>query len=223
MEPFTIVFWVVLLLGLVYLWVYSRTPPTSDQVNIVAGSYSGKESRTVAPRLPQSFNEPEGLTYSYSGWVLVKDFGEGYGQRRTIFKVGDESPALYIDSTSNSFIVAVKTFGATETILIPSVPAMKWLHVAIVVDQQAIDVYINGTLRQHHTLGQLPKQATSATVQMGPGWDGVLARLVYYSRALQPMEIKRIAAQPVPDDLQKKPAAPQYFDLSWYIGRFYSK
>ena len=222
MEPFTIAFWTLFLAGLVFFWWYSQTAAPSDQVPIVLGSQSGKQSKSVTPALPQSFNQPEGLTYSYSGWVLVNDFGAGYGQRRTIFKVGDDAPALYIDSTSNSFIVAVKTFGATETILIPSIPAMKWLHIGLVVDQQAVDLYINGILRQHHTLGQLPKQDALPTIQMGPGWDGVLAKLTYYSRALRPSEIKRIAAQPVPDDLQRKPAAPQYFDLSWYIGRFYS-
>jgi hypothetical protein len=223
MDTFVIAFWAVFLAALVFFWWYSSAAVLSDQVNIVVGSQSGEQSKKVSLELPQSFNQPEGLTYSYSGWVLVNDFGAGYGKQRTIFKVGDDTPGLFIDSTSNSFIVAVKTFGATETILIPSVPALKWLHVGIVVDQQAVDVYINGTLRQHHTLGQLPKQTTTPEIQMGPDWDGVLAKLVYYSRALTPSEIKRIAAQPVPDDLQKKPAAPQYFDLSWYIGRFYSK
>jgi hypothetical protein len=223
MEPFTIAFWVLFLAALVFFWWYSQSAAPADQVNIVVGSQSGKESKAVSPAMPRSFNQPEGLTYSYSGWVLVNDFGAGYGKRRTIFKVGDDSPALYIDSTSNSFIVSIKTFGANETILIPSIPALKWLHVGIVVDQQAVDIYINGTLRQHHTLGQLPKQDGLPTIQMGPGWDGVLAKLTYYARALRPTEIKRIAEQPVPDDLQKKPAAPQYFDLSWYIGRFYSK
>lgn len=222
MDPFTIAFWIIFLAGIVFLWWYSSAAAPSDQVPIVVGSQSGEQSKSISVAMPQSFNQPEGLTYSYSGWVLVNDFGAGYGQRRTIFKVGDDAPALYIDSTSNSFVVAVKTFGATETILIPSVPAMKWLHVGIVVDQQAVDLYINGILRQHHTLGQLPKQDALPTIQMGPGWDGVLAKLTYYSRALRPGEIKRIAAQPVPDDLQRKPAAPQYFDLSWYIGRFYS-
>lgn len=223
METFTIVFWTLFLAALLFFWWYSRAAVPTDQVNIVVGSQSGKESKAVSPALPQSFNQPEGLTYSYSGWVLVNDFGAGYGQKRTIFKVGDDSPALYIAPNQNDLILAVKTFGTTETILIPSVPALKWLHLGVVVDQQAVDFYINGTLRQHHTLGQLPKQESSPTIQMGPGWDGVLAKLVYYSRALRPAEIKRLAAQPVPDDLQKKPAAPQYFDLSWYIGRFYSK
>jgi hypothetical protein len=223
MDTFVIVFWTILVAALVFLWWYSRTAAPSDQVNIVVGSQSGKDTKSISVALPQSFNQPEGLTYSYSGWVLVNDFGEGYGRRRTVFKTGDDTPALYLDSTSNSFVFAVKTFGATETILVPSVPALKWLHVGLVVDQQAVDIYINGTLRQHHTLGQLPQQTTNPTIQMGPGWDGVLARLVYYSRALQPTEIKRLAAEPVPDDLRKTPAVPQYFDLSWYIGRFYSK
>lgn len=223
MDVYTIVFWALFVAAILFLWWYSSAAAPADQVNIVVGSQSGEDSKTVSIALPKSFNQPEGLTYSYSGWVLVNDFGSGYGQKRTIFKVGDDSPALYIDATSNAFIVAVKTFGSTETILIPSVPALKWLHVAMVVDQQAVDIYINGTLRQHHTLGQLPKDDSTPTIQMGPGWDGVLARLTYYARALRPTEIKRLAGEPVPDDLQKKPAVPQYFDLSWYIGRFYSK
>ena len=223
MDVFMIVFWVLFVAAILFFWWYSQAAAPGDQVNILVGSQSGKVSKTVSLALPQSFNQPEGLTYSYSGWVLVNDFGAGYGKKRTIFKVGDDTPSLSIDSTSNSFIVAIKTFGSTETILIPSVPALKWLHVAIVVDQQAVDIYINGLLRQHHTLGQLPKQNSTPTIQMGPDWDGVLANLTYYARALRPSEIKRVAQGPVPDDLQKKPAVPQYFDLSWYIGRFYSK
>jgi hypothetical protein len=219
----TIAFWAIFIAALAFFWWYSLESAPSDQVNIVVGSRSGEQSLIVSPALPQSFNQPEGLTYSYSGWILVNDFGEGYGKRRTIFKTGDDTPALYIDSTSNSFIVAVRTFGSTETILIPNVPALKWLHFGLVVDQQAVDVYINGILRQHHTLGQLPQQTSTPSIQMGPGWDGVLAKLVYYARALRPSEIKRLAEEAVPDDLQKKPAEPQYFDLSWYIGRFYSK
>jgi hypothetical protein len=223
MEVTTIIFWVLFVGALLFFWWFSTVSVDSEQVSILPGSQSGQMKKSVSLRLPISFNQPEGLTYSYSGWVLVKDFGAGYGKRQTIFKAGEDAPALYIDSTSNSFIVAVNTFGSTETILIPSIPAMKWLHVALVVDQQSVDVYINGILRQHHTLGQLPKQNVDAAITMGPGWDGVLARLVYYSRALKHTEVKRLAAEPLPDDLQKEPAGPQYFDLSWYIGRFYSK
>ena len=205
-------------------WFYFNTSTgagEAKEVTVVKGSQAGDIERTVRPSLPVSFNQPEGLTYSYAGWVLVKDFGKGYGKQRRIFS-NDDSPGLYIDSTSNSFVVAVKTFGTTETILIPNVPAMKWIHVAIVVDQQSVDIYINGTLRQHHTLSQLPKQSTPV-ITTGPGWDGVLADLVYYPRTLRHTEIKALSQKAVPDSLQRVPASPQYFDISWYVGRFYSK
>ncbi len=221
MNPLAIL--AVLAVVAAVVWFYFNTAATADpkEVVIVKGSQTGDIQRTVRPTLPVSFNQAEGLTYSYTCWVLVKDFGKGYGKRRRIF-TNDDSPGMYIDSTSNSFVVSVKTFGTTETILIPNIPAMKWIHVGIVVDQQSVDVYINGTLRQHHTLSQLPKQTTPA-VTTGPGWDGVLADLVYYPRTLRHTEIKKLSQDPVPDSLQRVPSSPQYFDISWYVGRFYSK
>jgi hypothetical protein len=152
--------------------------------------------------------------------VLVKNFTTGYGTRRRIFSRSD-SPGLYIDSTSNSLVVAIQTFGALETILIPNIPAQKWIHVALVVDQHSVDIYINGVLRQHQTLTQLPKQVDSP-VTTGPGWDGVLARLSYWARSLSPEEVKRLAEAPLPDDMDRAPAGPQYFDITWYIGRLNS-
>ena len=222
MDVYTIVFWVGLVGVVLFFWWFTTSAATdSSIVAITTGSQPGDVEKTASLALPISFNQPEGLTYSYTAWILVKDFGEGYGKRRTIFSK-DESPGLFIDSTSNSLIVAVKTFGSTETVLIPNVPAMKWLHFALVVDQQSLDIYINGILRQHHTLGQLPKQ-NDKPIKMGPGWDGVLADLTYYSKSLKHTDIKEMASKPVPSDLQRHPAAPQYFDLSWYIGRLYSK
>lgn len=208
-------------LAVYFIWNTSVGAGEAKEVSILKASQTGDVERTVRPSLPIAFNQPEGLTYSYAAWVLVKDFGKGYGKQRRIFS-NDDSPGLYIDSTSNSLVVAVKTFGTTETILIPNVPAMKWLHVAIVVDQQAVDIYINGTLRQHHSLSQLPKQSTPV-ITMGPGWDGVLGKLVYYPRTLKHTEIKALSQEPVPDSLTRVPSGPQYFDISWYIGRFSSK
>lgn len=193
---------------------------TDGPTLIFPTSIPGDTQQTISIALPHSYNQAGGLTYSYVGWILVKDFTKGYGTKRKIFSK-DDSPGVYLDSTSNGMIVAVKTFSTTETILIPNIPAMKWIHLAIVVDQQSVDIYINGTLREHHTLSQLPKQNDSA-ITAGPDWDGVLARLYYYNRSLNYLEIKRLAKEPLPDDLQRKPSGPQYFDISWYIGRLYS-
>lgn len=219
MSPTTII-GAVLLVALLGYFIWFRTSTVGDRVDIVKGSQRGDVQTSASVSLPLSYNQPEGLTYSYACWVLVKDFTVGYGNRRRIFS-RDDAPSLFIDSTSNALSVTVDTFGAKETILIPNIPAEKWVHFALVVDQHSVDIYINGMLRQHQTLAQLPKQKDTA-VTMGPGWSGVLARLSYWARSLKPEEIKRLAEAPLPDDLDRRPAGPQYFDITWYIGRLYS-
>jgi hypothetical protein len=209
---------VLLILFFALSAVFGRTG--TDNAMIVSGSYPGQKHYTESLRLPDSMNQPEGRVYSYSGWILVKDFTVGYGEKRRILSKGD-APGIYLDGTSNSLLFAIKTYGTTETILVPNIPAMKWIHFALVVDQQAVDIYINGTLRQHHTLGQLPDLVDSQ-IEMGPGWEGVLARVKYYAYALKPADVKSLAFDTPPDDLVRKPSAPQYFDISWYIGRLNS-
>jgi hypothetical protein len=221
MEITTILGALFLIALVAYFVWFATTPGTNnDKYVLFDTSIPGDSQQTFSSALPRSFNQPEGLTYSYTAWILVKDFTKGYGQRRRIFSKGD-SPGVYIDSTSNSLIIAIDTYGTTETILIPNVPAMKWILFAMVVDQHSVDIYINGILRKHHTLSQLP-QLNDSAVSIGSTWDGVLSRLTYYSRSLNYIEIKNMLNEKVPSDLQRQAAAPNYFDISWYIGRLYS-
>jgi hypothetical protein len=221
MNPLAI-FVVVLVIGaIVYLSMYGNpSAPPGSKIPLLSGSIRGDIARSEGAVLPTSYNEPEGLTYSYACWILVKDFTTGYGNRRRIFSKED-APGVYLDGTSNDLLVNVQTFGAMETISVPNIPAQKWIHFALVVDQHSVDVYINGMLREHKTLSQLPKQNTNV-VQMGGGWNGVLAKLSYWARSLSGEEVKRLSEEPLPDNLERAPSGPQYFDITWYIGRLYS-
>ena len=210
----------VAVVGVLIYLLFSYQMTEEDSVVIVSGSYAGDQENTYSNQLPRSFNQPEGATYSYTAWILIKDFEMGYGRRRRIFSK-DDAPGLYIDSTSNSLVVAIKTYGSTETILIPNIPAMKWMHFALVVDQDSVDIYINGILRQHHTLGQLPQQ-NDKPIKMGAGWSGVLGKVNYYPRALTYDTVKSMSKDQPPSDLYRKPGKPQYFDITWYIGRLNS-
>lgn len=210
----------VILIGALLYYVFRPTKP-ADSVTLIPDLQSGLHSTTrgTSSLLP-SFNQPKGRVYSYTGWLVIKDFTQGYGERRKIFSKGD-APGLYIDGTSNSLVVSVKTYGTTETILIPNIPAMKWIHFAIVVDQQSVDIYINGTLRQHHTLTQLP-DLTEDSLTSGPGWDGYVGRLIYYRRALSYAEISAEASKPPPPFPEEQVGKNGYFDITWYIGRLNS-
>jgi len=215
---------IALLLIATVIWqvVSSRKKATTDVVDIMAGSMSGKELKTYATKLPRSVNQKEGATFTYTGWILVKDFTHNYGRKRLVFSKGD-CPGLYLDTTSNSLLLTIKTFGdSQETILISNIPAAKWIHFAIVVDQDSVDFYINGIIRQHHTLLQLPKQ-NDDSITMGAtaaaGWDGVLSRLQYTPRSLSAGEVGAMTTDVPTDDLTIKPSAGQYFDMTWYTGR----
>ena len=221
MSATAIVVGVIVLAAIVYFIIYGNpSAPVGSEIQILKGSMRGNTERTEGILLPTSYNQPEGLTYSYAAWILVKDFTTGYGKRRQIFSK-DDSPGVFLDSTSNALVVKIQTFGKPETIHIPNIPAQKWIHFALVVDQHAVDVYINGVLRQHHTLEQLPKQNDSP-IKLGGDWNGVLARVSYWARSISVEEVKKLAAAPLPDELDRKPAGPQYFDITWYIGRLYS-
>lgn len=206
---------------LLYMIFSPRSSAPADAVPIIADLQEGlySTSRSGASLLP-SFNQGKGRVYSYTGWVLFKDFTQGWGTPRTIFSKGG-APSLTLDGTSNSLIVSVKTYGTTETILIPNIPAMKWIHFAIVVDQQAVDIYINGTLRQHHTLTQLP-DLTDDPVTTGPNWNGYIGRLVYWRKALSYGEISAMASEPPPKLPEEAVGKNGYFDITWYIGRLNS-
>jgi len=213
---------VAVVIGIIVWRVLSTQPKKSDMVDIIPGSLSGKQVKSVSTSLNRSFNQPEGATFSYTGWILVNDFTYNYGKKRTIF-TKDDCPGLYLDTTSNSLLVAVNTYAdIAETVLIHNIPANKWVHFAIIVDQDAMDVYINGIIRQHHSFSQLPKQNEASITAGGradSGWDGVLATLQYTPRSLSAGEVAALTANVPKDDLRATPSGPQYFDLTWYTGR----
>jgi hypothetical protein len=77
-------------------------------------------------------------------------------------------------------------------------------------------------IRQHHSLLQLPKQNDAAVVMgstSSTGWDGVLANLQYTPRSLSAGDISALVSDVPKNDLTVRPSGPQYFDMSWYIGR----
>jgi hypothetical protein len=207
----------VILAGAAY-YMSTSTDPTAVQIQ--KSTQSGKTPFSSNVTLPRSFNEEEGATFSYEGWFSVNDFTYGFGKKRVIFNHGDV-PGMYIDTTSNSILITIQTYGSMETVMISNIPAQKWVHFAIVVTQYSVDVYINGTLRQHHTLTQLPKQMDIATVigDRNNGFDGQVGGLTYYSRALSPVEVSSRAFSSPPPSLIQSPASGQYLDMTWYTGR----
>jgi len=195
---------------------------SSIDFNIVDSIRDGKDSDVYHNTLPKSVNRPDGIEFSYSGWLRIDDFTFKLGVPKVIFVKGSADlstacPALVIDANTNTLLLKVDTFGAQETISIVSVPAKKWLHFAINVNQEAVDVYINGILYAHHILSQLPKQ-NSASVLTSPdgGFAGKVVRIQYHPQVLTESDILRKAREQPPTGNEKDQVFPPYFDMSWF-------
>lgn len=204
----------------------SFTFASPGQTVIQSTVLDGKSSVDSNMSLPESLNQEEGITFSYSCWVRIDDFTYRPGVQKVIFTKGptdlsSSCPSLLIDGNSNTLLVKLDTFGSTEVIPVSNIPAKKWLHVVIVVEQKAVDVYVNGVLHTHHSIVQLPRQ-NSGTVHTGVngGFEGKLANLVYYNYFLKPTDIPALMKTPPysdPSDLNAP--VPPYFDISWWTGR----
>jgi|UniRef100_A0A6C0CTJ8 hypothetical protein len=201
------------------LWL---TLGSSIDFNIVDSIKDGKDSDVYRNALPKSVNRPDGIEFSYSGWLRIDDFTFRLGVPKVIFVKGSADlstacPALVIDSNTNTLLLKIDTFGAQETISIVSVPAKKWLHFVVNVNQEAVDVYINGILYAHHILSQLPKQ-NSASVLTSPdgGFAGKVVRVQYHPQVLTESDILSRARERPPTGNEKDQIFPPYFDMSWF-------
>jgi len=188
---------VILTLVVMYACYLILRSWTSDYV-IVDSIKDGKKQDVYQNKLPMSVNRPAGIEFSYTGWFRIDDFSDRIGVQKVIFVKGSADlntacPALVIDANTNTLLVKVDTYGAQETIPIVSVPSKKWLHVAVVVGQDFVDVYINGILRERVVLQYVPKQNYSnIMVCQNGGFNGNLSNLRYYNKALSIIQLTNI-------------------------------
>jgi len=209
---------ITIIICLLLWWILN----TASNYDIVDSIRDGKDADVYRKTLPVSVNRPDGIEFSYSGWLRIDDFAFKFGVPKVIFVKGSADlstacPALVIDGNTNTLLLKVDTFGAQETISIVSVPAKKWLHFVINVNQEAVDVYINGIVYAHHILSQLPKQ-NSASVLTSPdgGFAGKVVRIQYHPQTLTESDILSKAREQPPTGNEKDQVFPPYFDMSWF-------
>lgn len=219
-----------ILVTLVVLFVfykYGKSMSLSSTSNSIVGSaIDGKTEFDSTVYIPTSINQTEGLTFSYAAWIYVNDFSYRYGQEKVVFIKGPNDlssmcPGVFFDGNTNSLLVKVDTFGVREVVVIPNLSAKKWFHLAIAIDQDSIDVYINGILHTHHSIAQLPRQNPSTVhVGVGGGFDGKISSLNYYNYFLTPSDVTSImGSPPEPDPNDVSAPQPPYFDVTWWTGR----
>lgn len=136
----------VLLIIVLYLSFFVFTGTQSLTAKVDLGSQQ-------APILSKEISNPGSVRYSFEAWVYVYQFENGgkylFSRAGTTtgknigLKLGSTAPELILEYTS---VNSAGTKEASSLIISNNFPIQSWAHVIVSVDNNYIDVYMNGKL-----------------------------------------------------------------------------
>jgi hypothetical protein len=188
-------------------------------------------------------NSGNGQRRSYSFWIYINDMNKYNGLYKHVLHVGDDtsinnaSPFIFLDKLNNKMYVRLSlTSGVdslstslntvsniTETDLInfmkqgieiPYVPIQRWVHIAIVINENVnggtITAYVDGDISNTVSSGEITERygkielanlnidkkgdlyvGGNAFSTEGPGFSGLISKFVMYNYDLNQQDIYR--------------------------------
>ena len=247
-DPFSkFVFLIMLFIGFIVLLNLFMAFITyilhSPSPYLVKGMISGNEPMviqqdpSISGAIPlERSNNQDGIEFTWSVWLNITDIGTKSSQYHHIFHKGEQhinttnglnfpnnAPGMYIAPQTNELLIIMNTFDViNEEIKIPNFPMNKWVHVVVrVMNNNALDVYVNGALAKRHILSSVPKQNYgNVYVASNGGFTGNLSNLRYYNYAVQPGELLSITNAGPDLTVNSKSVAlksvPPYLSVQWY-------
>lgn len=192
-----------------------------------------------------SVNAPTGLEFSYACYLYLdsNNFQGNMPGLRHVFHKGSSvykplmCPGVFIKNDSNTLVVYMNEASHWDTNCeIPSFPINKWVHLAIVVRNMDVDVYINGNVAHRMKLSSVPRQnfgdiyvfKNEACTSTGPSdpfavigsASGFYSRLQYTGYALNYEQIDRmVRAGPSTevDTNDMMARSPPYLADQWWV------
>jgi hypothetical protein len=168
----------------------------------------------------RSNDQATGAEYTWTTWLNFTNMinaptatykhifnkGNGIYAQDTGLATVNNGPGLYISSPYSGtgekvpltmFLVVDTVDEATraQTLTIKDIPYNKWVHVAVRLENNVIDVYVGGKVSGRLLLNSVIKQNyNDIQVCQNGGFPGYLSDLRYFSRALSAFEINNIVA-----------------------------
>ena len=124
-------------------------------------------NQTGAITIHPSVNAPAGLEFSYSCFLFIKNStfqGTSPGLRH-IFHKGSSTykplmcPGVFVRNNDNTLVIYMNEASKWDSYCeLPNIPIGKFFHLAIIVRNMNMDVYINGNVAHRMALKSVPKQ-----------------------------------------------------------------
>lgn len=188
-------------------WLISGTLPGSVAVTITQHPYSNP-SQFIA----RSSDDPHGMSFTYSWWMQVHN--QKTSSANTVYPVFVKGslaatggsiatlngPGVYVVAADSRLALRVVmdaeasgTYESRTQVDVQRIPAKKWFHVALRLQNTALDVYVNGTAVKRVIFDTVPHQNDlDMFVCPQGGFAGSLADLRYFPSALSIWSINAI-------------------------------
>lgn len=202
---------VVVVVSLIIYWAYQayQTSAHGDASNpILITTPVNAFDQDLAKKTFEVPDTTAGMQFSYSMWVYVADWDYKYGQMKQILVKGDPTtdlvaPGLWFYERTNSLHARISTFAdVNEGCDISNIPLQKWVNIVYVLNNRTVDIYIDGKLERSCVLKGIPRLNNRPVRVCGtdagqtePGFNGQIAKLQFFSNALQPEDVYNIYTQ----------------------------
>ena len=115
-----------------------------------------------------------------------------------------------------------------DQVIVDNVPMQKWFHVAIRMQNNMLDIYVNGTIVKRQQFDKMPKQNShDIHVAGNNGFKGTLSNLRYYASALNVFQINNIVTggpnlkpSKLSADSKAKSGNYSFLSNSWYSAAY---
>ena len=224
---------VIVLINIIkYFYIKWNIDQTSNPM-LINGTKNAKNALVISQDpshtnyvpIQRSVNQ-DGIEFSYALWFLVNDFNYKQGEWKHIFHKGNSSsypnraPGVWIHPNSNMIRIYMNTMKTLlEYVDIDNIPLRKWVHLTIVLKNRFLLIYVNGFLKIRKELTSLPRQNYgNVWTNMYGGYEGYLAKLQYFDKAITPDLIDSLVTQgPGTGNCIDSKEVPPYLDDSWWL------
>ena len=159
------------------------------------------------------------MAFTISFWIYIADWSYRFQEPKAIIIKDVASngavsgtncaPGIWLAPNKNNLIVKTRVLGKDKPQIcdVANIPIQKWVHIAYVLDNRTVDVYVDCKLERscilagvpflnNNKLHLFPKNQSSNseynTDDNKTGFLGQLSSLRYFSHALKPVDIARI-------------------------------
>lgn len=242
-----VMFVVILNVALSMLFYFMAPSKSPYVIKGLLPSLSSKQQISVNPQnsgsvqIFRSNNQDKGIEFTWSVWLQINSLtapsDTSSNKFHHIFNKGNNTydpttgvatvnnaPGVYLNHATNTIRVYMDSVTSNAQYLdISGVPLKKWFHMAIRLQNNVMDIYINGNITGRHQFTEVPKQNYNDIFIGQDNVDGMLSNLVYYDHALSVFELNNIVLRGpnlvTSSSATSKTSVFDYLSSSWYMSK----